>query len=256
MANGAWIFVSHSNHDIEKVRRVRNALEDRGHFPLLFFLRSVTDDSELDTLLKREIQARTFFLLCDSPNASASRWVQQEVEFIQAQPDKISKQLYLDDPWETQMSVVDAISIKATAYLSYAADDRIEAEGLGAALREADYAVLGLTHSLSAGTDWQAQTERDIDDAIRNGVFLCFLTPERLNQKRSVHWFEVHYALQTMLRFPANYAPVVPVILQDYDATVQMLPPELAGIHCLNLANLPTAERAKALLHHLAGRPR
>lgn len=35
---GAWIFVSHSHHDLEKVRQVRNELEQRGHNPLLFFL--------------------------------------------------------------------------------------------------------------------------------------------------------------------------------------------------------------------------
>lgn len=32
-AQGAWIFVSHSHRDLEKVRRIRNELERRGHNP-------------------------------------------------------------------------------------------------------------------------------------------------------------------------------------------------------------------------------
>ncbi len=34
----AWIFVSHSNKDLEAVRRIRNEVENRGANPILFFL--------------------------------------------------------------------------------------------------------------------------------------------------------------------------------------------------------------------------
>ncbi len=60
---GAWIFVSHSNKDIEEVREIRNHLERRGHNPLLFFLKCIEDAEELRVLLKREIEARQIFLL-------------------------------------------------------------------------------------------------------------------------------------------------------------------------------------------------
>jgi len=39
---GAWIFVSHSHRDLEKVRRIRNELERLGHNPLLFFRKRTT----------------------------------------------------------------------------------------------------------------------------------------------------------------------------------------------------------------------
>jgi hypothetical protein len=42
--SGAWIFVSHSHRDLEKVREIRNELERRGHNPLLFFLKCLSDD--------------------------------------------------------------------------------------------------------------------------------------------------------------------------------------------------------------------
>lgn len=65
----AWIFVSHSTLDITEVRRIRNEVELQGGEPLLFFLKSISDNDELDGLLKREIEARRYFLLCDSPAA-------------------------------------------------------------------------------------------------------------------------------------------------------------------------------------------
>jgi hypothetical protein len=36
---GAWVFVSHSTKDFERVRLVRNALEDSGFRPILFYLK-------------------------------------------------------------------------------------------------------------------------------------------------------------------------------------------------------------------------
>ena len=36
--DGAWIFVSHSNKDVKKVREIRDLLEREGHKPLLFYL--------------------------------------------------------------------------------------------------------------------------------------------------------------------------------------------------------------------------
>lgn len=34
---GGWVFISHSHQDIDKVRYIRNRLEQRGFEPLLFF---------------------------------------------------------------------------------------------------------------------------------------------------------------------------------------------------------------------------
>ena len=71
-----WIFLSHSNKDYEKVRLVRNVLEGQSLRPLMFFLHCLSDDEEIDSLIKREIDCRTRFILCDSENARASKWVQ------------------------------------------------------------------------------------------------------------------------------------------------------------------------------------
>lgn len=82
--NEIWVFVSHSTKDFERVRLVRNALEDSGFRPILFYLKCLENETEVNDLLKREIDARKRFILCDSPNAQASKFVQSEVDYIRS----------------------------------------------------------------------------------------------------------------------------------------------------------------------------
>lgn len=135
---GAWIFVSHSLRDWEKVRQVRNLLEDRGHKPLLFFLKCLNDDSEVDTLIRREIEARTWFLLCDSANARESRWVQAEMQIIKELEGKVYEVIELDSDIASQMQRVDALSKRATVFLSYLRKDYALAFRIEEALRKHD----------------------------------------------------------------------------------------------------------------------
>jgi hypothetical protein len=82
--SNAWVFVSHSNKDFEKIIKIRNKLEKLRYKPLLFFLKCLEDDAEVFELIKREIKARDRFILCDSPNSRSSKWVQKEIEFIKS----------------------------------------------------------------------------------------------------------------------------------------------------------------------------
>lgn len=91
LGRSAWVFLSHSNKDFDKIKYLRNKLEDRHFKPLLFFLKCLEDDDEIFELVKREISVRDRFLLCKSNNAMASKWVEKEVEFIKS----------LNRPYET-----------------------------------------------------------------------------------------------------------------------------------------------------------
>lgn len=79
-----WIFLSHSNKDFEKVRFIRNYLEEHSCRPLMFYLKCLSDDEEIDNLIKREIDCRTRFIICDSENSRDSKWVQSEVAYIKS----------------------------------------------------------------------------------------------------------------------------------------------------------------------------
>lgn len=80
----AWVFISHSNKDFEKIIKVRNKLEKLRYKPLLFFLKCLEDDTEIFELIKREIKARDRFILCDSHNSRLSPWVQKEIDYIKS----------------------------------------------------------------------------------------------------------------------------------------------------------------------------
>lgn len=77
-----WVFISHSTKDLKKVRWVRNALEKEGFHPILFYLKCLSKKTEVSGLIKREIDARHRFILCDSPNAQKSEYVRNEVDYI------------------------------------------------------------------------------------------------------------------------------------------------------------------------------
>ena len=95
-----WVFVSHASADLAKVRQVRNFMEEKGAAPILFHLKSLTDPEIFWPLIEREIDARNFFLLCDSAAARASAWVQRERQAVktisQRRPVRIGR-ISLDD---------------------------------------------------------------------------------------------------------------------------------------------------------------
>ena len=77
-----YVFISHSHKDIEKVRIIRNFLEKLNSEPLLFFLKSLTDEDEITELIKKEIDARIWFIYCKSKNSLNSTWVKTELEYV------------------------------------------------------------------------------------------------------------------------------------------------------------------------------
>lgn len=96
-----WVFVSHASADLERVREVRNFMEKNGAGPILFHLRSLTKPEQFWPLIEGEIEARDFFLLCDSAAAQQSEWVQREREAVerirQSRPIRIGR-VSVDSP--------------------------------------------------------------------------------------------------------------------------------------------------------------
>ena len=80
--NGGWVFISHSHQDIDKVRKVRNHLERLGFEPLMFYLKCLSDEDEIEELIKREIDEREWFIYADSPMARSSKWVRAELVYL------------------------------------------------------------------------------------------------------------------------------------------------------------------------------
>jgi hypothetical protein len=155
MSEGAWIFLSHSNKDFDKVRELRNELEVQGHHPLLFFLKCLGDDSEIDGLIRREIEARSRFILCDSEDSRTSRWVQEERDVIAGLPSHTSITVDLGAPLSQQLASISGLTKRASVFLSYTRADRQAARRIESALRADDFGVSS-DLQLEAGADWRA----------------------------------------------------------------------------------------------------
>jgi hypothetical protein len=231
---GAWIFVSHSHRDLQSVRRVRDALEANGHQPLLFFLKCLGDDAEIDGPIRREIEARQFFLLCDSVNARESRWVQQEVALIKELAGKVSLALELDGDWQNQLQVIDELSRRATVFISHLSrgDTQIASE-IAWALRANDYRVIDpddADHDPEAALTRLREAAQDV--AISHGHLLLLLSPESVNS------VEMLVELRAMVRFAGDPSAaaaerwaelvedasiVVPLIVSERERTVARL---------------------------------
>lgn len=117
-----WIFLSHSNKDFAKVRLIRNYLEERSCRPLMFYLKCLSNDDEIDDLIKREIDCRTRFIICDSENSKASKWVQSEVKYIKSQ-QRSYETIDLSKSEDEIKAQLDKLVKSTQIFLSYSQND-------------------------------------------------------------------------------------------------------------------------------------
>ena len=108
--NHKYIFVSHSSIDWERVRIIRNYLEEKSFYPLLFHLKCLESKGEdlsfLKNLLHREILSRTWFLYCDSENARDSEYVQWEVEEAKSNSIPLIKIININEDYESIKTIL------------------------------------------------------------------------------------------------------------------------------------------------------
>ena len=183
---GCWIFLSHSSHDIEKVRLVRNEFERLGHNPLAFHLKCLSTDTEegrheLDSLIKREIDAREWFVFCDSPDAAKSPYVRDEHAYIiNSGKDKI---------WTIDMTVdiesildkVRKICADIEVFVSYANSDRDKIQPLINALTKKDYSVWTPERNNLLEDSLYSQVSDAILRCSYQGFYIVVITQESLN---------------------------------------------------------------------------
>ena len=185
LKGGCWIFLSHSSHDIEKVRIVRNEFERLGHNPLAFHLKCLSTDTEegrheLDSLIKREIDAREWFVFCESPEATKSPYVRDEHAYIiNSGKDKV---------WSIDMTAeIDLILDKVRkicadieVFVSYVHCDRDIIRPLINAMLDKDYSVWTPEDNLKAGDQWDKQISEAIIRCAYKGFYIVVITQESI----------------------------------------------------------------------------
>ncbi len=190
--NDIWVFLSHSKKDYEKVREVRNLLEEQNFRPLMFFLKCLNEDDEIDSLIKREIDSRKRFILCDSPNAQSSKWVQREVAYIKSK----QRYFYTLDLSESSEKIAKNIlqfTGESTVYISYSRNDEHYYVQLKNQLCiDLGLRVFDLKNEI--GYDLEEQITSMIDKSLLNGFVIFLITDNFL--KSSWCYKELEYVLQ------------------------------------------------------------
>lgn len=180
-----WTFLSHSNKDYEKVRQVRNMLEEQGLRPLMFFLHCLNDDDEIDELIKREIDCRTRFILCDTDESRKSAWVQREVEYIKSK-DRNFDVIDLTVSDEDIFKQIEQIKKQATIFISYNREELLLAEQVYHRLCKYDFDVRFDAYALRSGGDFVAENMLSIDMACKKGTVVALLRDRVLSDSSFV----------------------------------------------------------------------
>ena len=210
---GGYVFLSHSHKDIEDVRIIRNIFEEKGFEPLCFFLKCLSDDDEVEDLIKREIDARDFFVYVESKNAENSRWVRTEREYVSKSGksqnsifrinlDEFRKNQQCDVKFEAE---IERIVRTRRIFLSYSSKDRDIAYKIASALQERDFNVW-TDQEISLGSDWYDEIAGALKEAAEYGCVIPIITKNSINSK----WIETELCFS----YQKN-APILPVMIGD-----------------------------------------
>lgn len=216
--NEIWVFLSHSNKDYEKVRLVRNMLEEQSLRPLMFFLHCLNDNEEIDSLIKREIDCRTRFILCDSENARKSHWVQKEVEYIKSQ-NRICETIDLSKSLdEIKVTLQDFIN-KTKIFISYNREEYELAEMVYNRLSIYDFSVY-----IDRAWDFKSsynQNYKDAVDFLENSVaksngYVVAIVNERVLNSNSCSRHELIKALRDNKSTGKDSFNIIPFVTKEF----------------------------------------
>ena len=179
MREGGWIFISHSHRDIEKVRRIRNRLEEMGLEPLMFYLKCLSDENEIEELIKREIDERDWFIYADSASARDSNWVRTEREYIESLAGKNVFTINLDGDMDAQLTAIDHITRQLKVFIVSACRDKPLVDRIRKKLLERDMMVLYDDESLPGDLELTMSVEDKLRYVYNDG-FVLFVITERV----------------------------------------------------------------------------
>lgn len=207
--NGGFLFISHSHHDMDKVRQLRNRLEDEGFDPLCFYLKCLDEHpEELNDLIKREIDARQWFVYAVSPNSEKSTPVQCERRW-RKRPESKNRQEW---KWDLESDIpIDEISktlIKGLRVnIIYAHRDIGFVNKLKDKLKEKDLQVT-TDFDMNPGKDWNEQLMGMAKAASEFGTNIVVLSENSIHSKPVID--EVKFASECK-------SMIIPVYIDDVE---------------------------------------
>ena len=211
-----YFFISHSHRDIEKVRIIRNVIEETFFYePILFFLKCLSDETEVTDLIKREIEERIWFVYCKSENAEKSRYVQMEREYIKKLISEgkqihvleidIDKYQLWDEECYNYIRQQIAYKIKKTnIFVSYSHYDKDISYNLIENLKNNGFTVFYDVETLTISGSWNHEIRNAVKkNSYKNGMIIMMCSEKSFTSK------SIHLEIQSALDNNAFIAPVL-----------------------------------------------
>lgn len=187
-----WVFLSHSHKDFENVSLVRNLLEERGYRPILFYLKCLDDNSEIDNLIKREIDCRAYFILCDSKNSRLSTWVREEENYIKSK-GRIYEIIDIESDVSQIKAAISRFERRTSAFISCSLRDAPISRSIERSLEANGYTILGGKEMIPIVSSY-SDTIKDLIKKSSNEGFVVILLSENYLQA-SMCLYELKMAL-------------------------------------------------------------
>lgn len=248
--NDIWVFLSHSNEDFSKVRKLRNLLEENGFRPIMFYLKCMEDETrieELRTLINDEIDSRNRFIYCQSIKAQISSWVKEELKHLR-ETNRSYDTFDVDNTNDQELeNFVERYKDDSMVYISYARDDIKIAEDIFYRLGKYDkYRVFLDKDSVNDITDYASQLKSAIQHAATRGIFISLLSKNAISRQ----W--VKEEIQTALRLNQK-KHLIPVILDDFKKTSQLESPfqQILNYHSIDVSHENEVNKANIIVDKL-----
>lgn len=238
--NEIWVFLSHSNKDYEKVRQVRNLLEEQSLRPLMFFLHCLNDDDEIDSLIKREIDCRTRFILCDSENARKSHWVQKEVEYIKSK-NRICETIDLSKSMDEILSDLQDFINKTRIFISYNREEYQLANMVYERLSQYDFSVYidrAWDFSSSYHQNYKDALDFLEDSVVKTNGYVIAIMNERILNPDSGSRYELTKAIRDNRSQRKSTPNIIPFVTQESLVSLIANDKELAMLANCNIQTL------------------
>lgn len=210
MKQGGWAFISHSRKDISKVRFIRNELEKRGFEPLLFYLKCLNDEDEIEELIKREINERKWFIYVESENSKCSKWVQTEREYIKSLNNKKVFTIDITQSIDEQLERIETISRKLKVYISYVPTDKEIYNEIKNYLLKKDLLILSDIDE-QVDINYINTVEERLKESCRDGFVIPIITKNSVNS---------NYLKIEIMTAKEHNAKIIPIIVGNMNYSI------------------------------------
>ncbi len=169
----------------------------------MFYLKCLTDAEEIDSLIKREIDERDWFVYADSQHARNSKWVTTEREYIESLTGKHVFTVDLEASPEAQLKQIEHMTRQMKVFISYSHRDIQLCQRIQQKLISQDMLVL-TDEDLTPQNSWIESAHSQITDACHNGFVLLLITENTVNSR--------HIAIEIQ-KTKQEHGKIVPVYI-------------------------------------------